>query len=67
MKEEKCPYCGSNEFVEGKQTGYSDVHPADKIFTFKSQTLYHQICINCGAVVKSYVKNPKVLRINKNK
>ncbi len=57
--EEKCPYCGGEKFVEGKQEGYASVGPANKTFTFKSQTLYHKICLNCGAVVKSYVKNPK--------
>ncbi len=56
---EKCPYCGNQEFVEGKQVGYAAISPADKTLTFKSQVLYHIICLNCGAVVKSYVKNPK--------
>ncbi len=56
---EKCPYCGKLEFVEGKQEGYGSIAPANKIFSFKSQTLYHIICLNCGAVVKSYVKEPK--------
>lgn len=60
IKEEKCLYCGSEEFVEAKQDGYSSVAPI-KAFTFKSQTLYHTICLNCGSVVKSYVKNPKKL------
>lgn len=56
---EKCPFCGSSEFVEGKQEGYASVGPSNKTLTFKSQVLYHVICLNCGAVVKSYVKNPK--------
>lgn len=56
---EKCPFCGCEEFVEGKQEGYASVAPADKVLTFKSQVLYHVICLNCGAVVKSYVKNPR--------
>lgn len=59
-KEEKCPYCGSLEFVEAKQDGYSCVAPI-KTFTFKSQALYHTICLNCGSVVKSYVKKPRKL------
>lgn len=58
---EKCPFCGNNEFVEGKQEGYASVGPANKVLSFKSQTLYHIICLNCGAVVKSYVKNPQKL------
>ncbi len=56
---EKCPYCGKREFVEGVQDGYSAIAPANKILSFKSQNLYHVICLNCGAVVKSYVKEPK--------
>lgn len=59
--QEKCPYCGKEEFVEGKQEGYASIAPANKVLTFKSQTLYHLICLNCGAIVKSYVKEPKKL------
>lgn len=58
---EKCPFCGGQEFVEGKQDGYSTIVPADKVLTFKSQVLYHIICLSCGSVVKSYVKNPQSL------
>ncbi len=58
---EKCPYCGKEEFVEGKQEGYASIAPANKILTLKSQALYHLICPNCGAIVKSYVKEPKKL------
>ncbi len=59
--QEKCPYCGKEELVEGKQEGYASIAPANKVLTFKSQTLYHLICLNCGAIVKSYVKEPKKL------
>ncbi len=59
--QEKCPYCGKEEFVEGKQEGYASIAPANKVLTFKSQVLYHLICLNCGAIVKSYVKEPKKL------
>ena len=43
----KCPYCGKEEFVTGKQ---------------KSKAVYHEICVNCGTIVRSYVKNPENLR-----
>lgn len=59
--QEKCPYCGNEEFIEGMQTAYGSVSPANEIFSFKSQVLYHKICLNCGTVVKSYVKNPSAL------
>lgn len=62
---EKCPFCGNKEFVEGIQSGYATVGPADKILTFKSQALFHVFCLNCGAVVKSYVKEPKKLDTKK--
>lgn len=63
--QEKCPYCGNEEFIEGKQDAQGCVCPADAILSFKSQVLYHKICLNCGAVVKSYVKNPSTLIIKK--
>lgn len=59
--QEKCPYCGNEEFIEGMQTGYGSISPANEIISFKSQVLYHKICLNCGTVVKSYVKNPSAL------
>ena len=65
QKIQKCPYCEGKEFVEAVQSGYSALAPVDKILTFKSQALYHIICFNCGAVIKSYVKNPKKLVVNK--
>lgn len=63
--QEKCPYCGKQEFVSGKQECYGSVAPANKILSFKSQILYHIICLNCGAVVKSYVKEPKKIVVKK--
>lgn len=59
---EKCPYCGKQEFIEARQDGYASVSPANKVLTFKSQVLYHIICLNCGAVVKSYIKDPKKIK-----
>lgn len=66
MKEiEKCQYCGNDKFVEGKQFSQGAVYPKNKFLTFHYQILYHIICVNCGAIVKSYVKNPKELMIKK--
>lgn len=62
MNIEKCPYCGNTEFVKGKQDAYAKIYPINKIFTLKSQALYHIICLNCGAVVKSYVNTPETLK-----
>ena len=61
-----CPKCGYKEFVEGSQMNYGAVWP-NKIFTLRRESLHHIICLNCGTVVRSYVKNPHNLVIkNKN-
>lgn len=62
-KNEKCPYCGSNKNVIGVQSGYASVS-ANKSLTFKTQILYHVICLDCGSVIRSFVKNPEKLVIN---
>lgn len=66
MEEAKgiCPYCHKEEFVIGKQNGYATIRPNKKI-SLKEETIYHQICLNCGTVVRSYVKNPKNLLSSK--
>lgn len=55
----KCPCCGKEEFVTGKQgMAYAGV----KISSLKERALYHEICVNCGTVVRTYVKNPEKLK-----
>lgn len=56
-----CPLCGGKKLIRCVQNNYADVYPADKVFTFKSQPLYHEICASCGTVVRSFVKNPEKL------
>lgn len=55
-----CPYCGSGEQVIGKQNGYGTVK-ANRRFSLRDQTIYHVICLRCGAILKSYVKHPQKL------
>ena len=55
----KCPYCGKEEFVTGKQGA---VYAGVKNSVLKERALYHEICVNCGTVVRSYVKNPEKLQ-----
>jgi len=58
----KCPYCGKEEFVTGKQgTAYAGV----KISALKQRALYFEICINCGTIIRTYVKSPEKLKSNK--
>lgn len=61
-----CPYCASKEFVEATTKHYGNLVPLNKVFTNKEEQVFHTIYLNCGAIVKSYVKNPKKLK-NENK
>lgn len=61
----KCPNCGNSDFIEGVQGGYAAVSPASKTLILKSQALYHVICVNCGTVVKTYVKKSKKINDKK--
>ncbi len=51
-----CPFCGGSDFVLGKQDGYASIR-TEKL-SFRDQTLYHDICKDCGSIVRSYIKNP---------
>lgn len=55
IKINKCPYCGNKEFGKGFQRS------SGKVVTNTlgiGKKLYHIICLSCGSVVHSYVKNP---------
>lgn len=47
-----CPYCGGTDFVVGIQAVRTEK------LSFRDQTLYHEICENCGTVVRSFIKEP---------
>lgn len=55
-KIETCPYCGHNKFGMGFQWTHARVFKPHLNF---GENLYHIICLNCGSVVRSYVKNPE--------
>lgn len=52
-----CPFCGGTEMLEAR--GYGIV--AIEQNSLGGTPLYHCICRNCGAVVRSYVKEPEKL------
>lgn len=54
LKIEKCPYCGATEFAEAKQRYVSPAYDG-----FHGSVLYHTICLKCGSVVRSFVKDVK--------
>lgn len=54
----ECPFCGEKKFIEASRKGWEQ-----EIGTgFLNKTkLHHIICLECGSVVRSYVKNPEKL------
>lgn len=61
MNNEKttCPYCGCTDIIVGKQAGYAAVIPEKEKTIFHGQMLYHDICRQCGTIVRSYIKEPE--------
>lgn len=57
----KCTNCENEETILCIQSGYANIYPEGKVFTFKCEKLYHVICLKCGTVIKSFVKNPQKL------
>ena len=47
-----CPYCGGNDITEAKQRFVSPVDDG-----MHGSVLYHAICLECGSVVRSYIKD----------
>lgn len=44
----KCPYCGKEEFVTGKQgTAYAGI----AVSLLKERAVYHEICVSCGTIL----------------
>lgn len=52
----ECPFCGGNDFIIAEQSGFANIH-IKKGFSFKETPILHQVCKECGAIVKSYVKD----------
>lgn len=55
---ERCPYCGCEKSVIGVQSSYGRIC-ADTRMLLNGQALYHIICLDCGTVIRSFVKRPK--------
>ena len=55
----RCPYCGGTEFTEAFQAAYGAVTATSN--KLGGRALYHSVCLNCGSVVRSFVKEPEKL------
>ena len=61
-KQLTCSFCGASDTVLCKQQkGYAGVYRADRKIATHQQYLYHEICKNCGTVVRSYINEPEKL------
>ena len=58
-----CPYCGGTRFVEAYQGGYGALQ-GEGLFNVAS--IHHTVCLGCGIVIESYVKNPEKLSKRRN-
>ncbi len=55
----RCPYCGGTRMIEAFQSAYGAVTATSN--KLGGRPLYHSVCLNCGSVVRSYVKEPQKL------
>ena len=59
IKVKKCRYCGGTEFAKGIQDTHGCIR-GQNVWDY-GQTLYHVVCLDCGCVVQTYVKEPERL------
>ena len=53
-----CKYCNGTDFRYGYQSGDSRMYGAPK-FLDNQEPIHHLLCADCGAVVFSWITNPK--------
>ncbi|MGT2910599.1 hypothetical protein ACVR1I_02655 [Streptococcus cameli] len=56
-----CQECHQTDTIICKSTVYGAVTRADKKFPLKQELIYHEICKNCGTILRSYIKSPSRL------
>ena len=53
-----CPYCGGTNFRYGYQSGDCILYGANS-FLNNQEPIHHLVCEECGAIILSWVKNPR--------
>ena len=53
-----CQYCGGSDFRYGYQSGDSRLDGAHG-FLDNQEPIHHLVCAECGAILFSWVKNPR--------
>lgn len=51
----ECPKCGSTELGKGRQSGYSAMHPFNRML---GSSIHYTICTDCGYIIEGYVTKP---------
>lgn len=59
IKTYQCPFCNGTQFVKGYQAYHGAVISMES--SLRTQYLYHDICLTCGNVARSYVLEPEKL------
>ncbi len=60
---DKCPYCNSENIIETDLFGdrcMTVVTYADTLFS-KKEFIHASVCLNCGSIIRLFVKEPKRL------
>ena len=55
----RCPYCGGSDFIEAFQSAYGAITATTN--QWGGRALYHSVCLGCGSIVRSFVKEPEKL------
>lgn len=50
MREEKCPKCGSDNFLEGNLYSYGPLRFKPPETVFKNTPVDSKMCLDCGAI-----------------
>ena len=58
IKIDSCKYCGGVDLRYGYQSGNNRMYGAPG-FLENQEPIHHLICADCGAVVFSWLKNPR--------
>ena len=58
IKVDYCQYCGGTDFRYGYQSGDNRMYGAPG-FLNEQEPIHHLICADCGAVVLSWITNPR--------
>ena len=58
---DKCPFCKGENIIEAN---LATSHPASLVsddFFERREHIYAEVCLNCGSIIRLFVKEPKRL------